>query len=184
MRRPVGTLVAAVARANEEIRSALVRLTPSERRTLIEALPRLAADDPNLPLDFGKGALDLGAARHLLELVDVGRIETAGANLSGTVRDTIPALQAMRDTIPNLRFRSRGVLVEISGVGPDVHDRRDVGLCIDFGGDDRYLGRYGSGVGYAGVLIDLGGDDRYGGPDANYGAGILGVGSAVRSRRG
>ena len=178
LRRPVGRLVEAVARANDEIRASLVRLSAADRRTLIEALPRLAVDDPTLPLDFARTPPDLRAGRRLLELVDAARIEAAGIALAATVRATLPELRAVKVDTASLLFRTRGVLVEIGGRERNVHDRRDVGLCIDLGGDDRYAGRYGAGIGYAGVLIDLGGDDRYLGPDGNYGAGLLGVGLA------
>ena len=180
LRRPVGILVAAIAVADDEIRGALVRLSPTERRALIEGLPRLAADDPSLPLDFAHGpASDFGTLRRLLDLVDTRRIEAAGVALAAVVHDTLPALQAAPKTpMRTVLFRSRGVLVELSGTGDDVHSRKDVGLCVDLGGDDRYTGRYGAGIGYAGVLIDLGGNDRYLGADASVGAGILGIGLA------
>ena len=176
LRVPLARMISAVASANKEIRTALVRLTSTDRRILIEALPRLATGDSGLPLDFAKGVPNLAEARRSLDLVDVKRIESAGIALSATVRATLPSLRAVDGAVPNLLFRSRGVLVEIAGKTNDVHERRDAGLCIDFGGDDRYTGRYGSGVGYAGVLVDLDGNDRYNGPDANYGAGLLGVG--------
>lgn len=180
LRRPVGILVAAIAAADDEIRASLVRLSPTERRTLIEGLPRLAADDPSLPLDFAHGPpAEFATLRRLLDLVDTPRIEAAGVTLATVVRETIPALQAApKGPMKSLLFRSRDVLVELSGTGPDVHSRKDVALCIDLGGDDRYTGRYGAGVGYAGVLIDLGGNDRYLGSDLSIGAGIMGVGLA------
>ena len=178
LRRPVGTLVAAIAAANAEIRAATARLSAEERRTLIEALPRLASDDATLPLDFARGpSPDFSTVRRLLDLVDAGRIEAAGLSLAQTVREALPALQAVPNkAIKRATFRVQGVLVEISGSGDDVHLRRDVGLSIDLGGDDRYTGRYGAGVAYAGVSIDLSGNDRYSGPDANLGSGLLGIG--------
>ena len=179
-RRPVGLLVAAIAAANDEIRASCVRLSASERRTLIETLPRLAVDDPSLALDYARSPpAEFARAGRLLELVDTARIEAAGFALASAVRDAMPALRAIpKGPMPRLVFRVRGVTVELAGGGADVHDRRDVGLCIDTGGDDRYVGRYGAGVGYASVLLDLGGNDRYFGPDANYGVGVVGIGLA------
>lgn len=178
LRRPVGTLIAAIVAANAEIRAASSRLSADERRTLIESLPRLAVDDPTLALDFAKSpAPDFTTVRRLLDLVDVGRIEAAGIQLAKVVRETIPALQAAAGAkFEKQVFRSRGLVVELAGSGPDLHDRKDVALCIDLGGDDRYTGRYAAGAGYAGVLIDLSGNDRYYGSDLNLGAGLLGVG--------
>ena len=178
LRRPVGLLVAALSAANAEIRAATSRLSTEEKRTLIEALPRLAVDDPTLPLDFAKGPVpDFTTVRRLLDLVDVPRIEAAGIQLAKVVRETIPALQTSAGMkFEKLVFRSRGIVVELAGSGPDIHDRKDVGLCIDLGGDDRYTGRYAAGAGYASVLIDLSGNDRYYGSDLNLGAGLLGVG--------
>ncbi len=180
LRRPVGILVAAISTADDEIRASLVRLSPTERRTLIEGLPRLAADDPSLPLDFAHGPpADFATLRRLLDLVDTRRIEAAGVALAAVVRETLPSLQAVpKTTMKPLLFRSREVLVELSGTEPDIHSRKDVALCIDLGGDDRYTGRYGAGVGYAGVLIDLGGNDRYLCSDVSVGAGLLGIGLA------
>ncbi len=178
MRRPVGALVAAIAEANAEIRAATARLSPDERRTLIEALPRLAADDAAFPLDFAKTpAPEFARVRRLLDLVDADRIERVGIALADAVQEAVPELQRMRNKhVPTVRFRAQGVVVELSGSGPDVHSRRDVGLCVDLGGDDVYTGRYGAGVGYAAVCLDLGGNDRYRGPDVNLGAGLLGIG--------
>jgi hypothetical protein len=178
LRRPVGSLVGAIGVANAEVRAATSRLSAEEKRTLIEALPRLAVDDPTLPLDFAKGpAPDFTTVRRLLDLVDVPRIEAAGIQLTRVVRETIPLLQASAGAkFQKLVFRSRGMVVELAGSGPDLHDRRDVGLCIDLGGDDRYTGRYAAGAGYASVLIDLSGNDRYYGSDLNLGAGLLGIG--------
>ena len=180
LRRPVGLLVAALARADDEIRASLASLSPDERRILVEALPRLAAEDPTLPLDFAHGPPpEFARVRALLDRVDAGRIERAGVALAATVREALPALRgAPKSAMKTVLFRSQGVLVELSGTGPDRHVRRDVGLCIDLGGDDRYTGRYAAGIGYASVLIDLSGNDRYFGPDASFGVGLLGIGLA------
>lgn len=177
LRRPVGALVAAIVAANAEVRAATARLSEGERRVLIEALPRLSAEDASLPLDYTKSpSPDFSTVRKLLSLVDVERIEAVGVGLATVVREQLPVLQAAPKTLARTTFRVQGVLVELSGSDADVHSRRDVALCIDLGGDDRYTGRYGAGIGYAGVLIDLGGNDRYAGPDANLGVGLLGIG--------
>lgn len=177
LRRPVGLLVSAIVATNAEVKAASARLSPAERRTLLEALPRLAAEDPTVPLDFAKEpSPEFTSVRSLLERVDVGRICAAGAALADTVRETIPALRAAGYKGPTQVLNCGGLVVELGGMGPDVHTRRDVALCIDFGGDDRYTGRYAAGAGYAAVLIDLAGNDRYFGADLSFGAGILGVG--------
>ncbi|RYG26392.1 hypothetical protein EON82_03465 [bacterium] len=178
LRRPVGLLISAIAATNAEIRASTTRLSPEEKRTLLESLPRLATRDQSLLLDFAKApSPDFATVRRLIGLVDVNRIQAAGLSLNAVVQEVIPELRSAAGlNLPTAVFRSRGIVIELSGVGSQVHGRRDVGLCIDLGGDDRYTGRYAAGAGYAGVLIDLGGNDRYYGSDLNLGAGLIGVG--------
>ncbi len=74
---------------------------------------------------------------------------------------------------------SNNLPVVVCGTGDDTHTEVDARLTIDLGGNDKYQGRHGAGVGYASVLIDLDGDDSYTTPDLSLGAGVFGVGCAL-----
>jgi HEAT repeat protein len=180
LRPSVKRLVEEVHLASDRIRKATEKLSPAERRMLIEGLPRLAA--PGIKFDFVRLPMpDPAIVAALLAKVDLPLIRYAGERLARAAMDEIPRLTEVAKSIPpftKVKSTIQGVVVEIGGTGPDQHDDTDAALCLDLGGNDRYTGRYGAGVGYASLLIDLSGDDFYGGPDLANGAGVLGVGIA------
>ena len=182
LRLPVARLVGAIGVANAEIRGALAKLTPEERRTLIEGLPIWAGRRAGLRADFAKegATLEERPLFALLARVDLPRLRRAGVALARETDTAIPALKAAASSvgaIPPIRLTVAGVIVEIAGAGPDDHPSRDAALSIDLGGANRYRGRAGAGIGYAAVMIDLGSVD-FDAPDAAAGCGLLGVGVA------
>jgi HEAT repeat protein/ketosteroid isomerase-like protein len=73
--------------------------------------------------------------------------------------------------------------VVIGAAGENVY-RRDCAIVIEVGGDDRYLGRHGGGVGIVGppfgVVIDLAGNDSYlATRPYSHGAAIFGAGVLI-----
>ncbi len=180
LQAPVRTLIQAVRQANLEVRAALEPLTLAERRTLIEGLPGYLAETQLVKFDFVRQpAPRLEALRTLLAKVDRARILNAGADLATQISTTIPLLRDGAGALKEPLFLNlEGVPTGIYPNTDDVHDRLDLRLEIDLGGNDRYVGRHGAGVGYAAVCIDLGGEDLLVGPDLNYGVGLLGIGIA------
>lgn len=175
---PLKRLILAIARANAEIRAAESALDAEDKRNLIESLPGWAVEDPIVKFDFvRRKPLLPSPIQLLLAKIDLPRIWRAGAVLAGDVEEAANALKGVSASlITPVRFTTEGVTVVVAGSGNDAHEDRDAMLTIDFGGDDRYLGRHGAGIGYASVVIDLAGNDEYAGPDANFGCGLLGVG--------
>lgn len=182
LRRPVITLVEAIAEANNTIREATKQLTAEERRSLIEALPQFALDSSLVKFDFVKQPkLPPAKVMALVKRVDLATIRLAGVRLASRIEAELPTIRSLARTTPlsgTLRFRAAGVMVELSGQGDDVHTSRDTNLCIDLGGRNTYKGRFGAGIDYASVLIDCGSGSRFEAPDASIGSGVLGVGLA------
>ncbi|HMS55372.1 MAG TPA: HEAT repeat domain-containing protein [Fimbriimonadaceae bacterium] len=180
LRVPLGRLLAALGHANDEVRASSTALTPDQRRDLIESLPRVGLNDPSVELEFARRPLLSGKAlSDLTAKVDTKRILRAGLDLQKAVEAAVSEMRSIRLDMPILRFLHRGMPVIIAGVGTDIHADRDAMLVVDLGGNDRYEGRIGAGIGYASVCIDLGGDDTYSLGDANLGCGLLGVGIAI-----
>ncbi len=182
LRPSVQRLAAAILRSNESIRQGLQRLSAAERRTLIEALPRLAVGTAPVKFEFVRQPMpDAETIQELLSRVDLRWIRFAGQSLAQEVQEELPKLREAARTaglMGVVKANVGGVIVELGGPGSDLHDDTNAVLCIDLGGNDRYTGRYGAGVGYSSVLIDLGGDDTYECPDLSIGAAVLGVGLA------
>ncbi|HRJ27426.1 MAG TPA: hypothetical protein PLO61_07965 [Fimbriimonadaceae bacterium] len=180
LRSSVGLLVADMLFASSEIRAATEKLTPEERRQLIESLPAWAVEEPRVKFDFVRSTpLPQRSILALLNRVNLPRIRRAAVYLAEAVERTIPALNRTPTTLQGrIKTRMGGMTVVVAGKGNDTHPDSDAALVIDLGGDDTYTGRAGAGIGYASVLIDLGGQDRYQVPDGSIGAGILGVGLA------
>ncbi|HJP82141.1 MAG TPA: hypothetical protein VJ835_01435, partial [Fimbriimonadaceae bacterium] len=179
LRDSVSRLAKAILTCNERIRQGLQKLSPTERRTLIEAAPRFASLEAEPTFDFVKQPLPSRTEfNSLIAKVDFKYIRWAGQGLSQALQLEIPKLResARQGFAGNLRATVEGVTVEIGGIGDDRHHENDVVLAIDLGGNDHYSGRYGAGVGYGSLCIDLGGDDNYEGPDLALGAGAFGVG--------
>ncbi len=185
LKPPISMLVSAVTEANESVRKALSKLTPAERRILIDSLPQFATGEPFLKISFVKqpqAAPETILA--LLEKVDLPAIRLASVKLTGEVQADVPRLKELSKQTGftgNVKAVTDGIVIEISGTGDDIHDTSNSMLCIDLGGHNRYNGRYAAGVGYASVLIDLG-DSDFDVPDLSVGAGLLGIGVAYVGR--
>jgi hypothetical protein len=180
LRAPILGLANWINSANNAIRKALERLSPEERRALIESLPVLAVEQPSVRFSFVRGApLSRAEVFSFLDKVDLAAVRSAGARLAEAVERAAEQLSnATSDVAAPVKLRVGGMPVVIAGRGNDVHTDTDALLTIDLGGDDTYKGRHGAGVGYASVLLDLGGDDAYDVSDLNVGAGVLGIGVA------
>ncbi|MCH8978586.1 MAG: HEAT repeat domain-containing protein, partial [Armatimonadetes bacterium] len=180
LRQPILVLMNWIISANNEIRRATRRLTPEEKRLLIESLPVWAVEEPAVHFSFVKGeTVGQSEILELLSKVDLPRIRSAAARLAEAVEKTIEQLKSVQSDLPEtVRLKVGGMPVVIAGTGRDEHTDTDVILTIDLGGDDTYTGRHGAGVGYTSVLIDLGGNDTYDVGDLNVGAAVLGIGLA------
>lgn len=182
LRAIVGRLTQAIAAASSEVRASLSSLSDVEQRTLIEGLPRLAAEAAEIKFDFVKQPMPSRAELFgLAQKIDTSRIRAAGSRLALALQTVLPSLQRTASSInmtEPVTARIGGMIVRIHGKGSDIHDATDSSLTIDLGGNDIYRGRAGAGVANASVLLDLGGDDRYEGKDASIGAGLLGIGIA------
>lgn len=182
VRDPLRGLIQCMLRANEEVLAALGPLAPDERRSLIEGLPRSAAPSGLLPLPFVRGqALPSEDLQKLAAKIDLVRIQNAAEWLQ---RESDRLIGSMRNLVPTsfvskLRFTAGGIRVVVAGHGDDDHPETDAVLTLDFGGNDRYSGRHGAGIGYSSIAVDFGGNDDYQLPDASLGVGILGIGLAA-----
>ena len=181
LQEPVGDLVSAIGATNAQIKDALSKLTPDEKRLLIESLPQWAAVGTDIQFEFvTKPKMTLDAMYAALAKVNLAEIRAASLLLDKEVQEALPKLRLAAASGWKSRavFSENGVNVEICGVGDDLHESKNTNLCIDLGGRNRYTGRYGAGIGYASVLIDLGNDIKSDFPDASAGVGVLGVGMA------
>lgn len=177
---PVRALLMATDRANRQIRAALAKLTPAERRSLIESLPQWAAEEPLVKFAFVRTKqLSQPKILELLGRIDLAAIWSAGKTYAAAIDAQIAPLRAARSQFKGqTRIVWNGIKCDIFDASNSVVTADDGMLTIDLGGDDLYRGRVGAGVGYASALIDLGGNDRYETPDLSVGAGLLGVGIA------
>lgn len=182
LRPSLKRLLVSLHYANECVKQGAANLSPEERRTLIEGLPRWATGQPSIKFEFVKQPMPSRATLlALLAKCDLKWIRYGAQFLAQDVQEELPRL---RDLAPQIKLDQplkvsiNGTVVEIGGTGNDLHDSTDAALCIDFGGNDRYVGRYGAGVGYASLLIDVAGDDVYDVPDLSIGASVLGIGLA------
>lgn len=173
-------LASRMASADQVVRTALKNLTPEEQRVLIEGLPGLAVEEPRITFEFVKSPPAAPERlRSLLAKVDLAAIRQAAEMLAASVESAVVKLRGVRDDVPGkVRVRIHGLPIIVAGRGNDDHSETDARLTIDLGGNDRYTGRHGAGVGYSGVLIDVSGDDAYDVKDLSVGAGLLGIGIA------
>lgn len=182
LRQPLARLIAAVAEANAGVKAATAGLTPEEARSLLESLPQWANEQPSIKFDFVKTPqLPRAEILRLLGKVDMRKMRAAACMLADRIQLELPKLRELARTVTFdklITFKSRSMVIELSGQENDVHDSRNTNLCLDLGGNDTYTGRYGAGPNYAGVLIDLGGNDTYDVPDLAVGAGVMGIGLA------
>lgn len=178
----IRNLVKSLGESNALVRRAQEKLTPEELRSLIEGLPRLAINDRSYKFDFS--TQNYPGDEALLKLVakiDFEDLYAASILLASEAEQTLAELKSLsaKSTWQGfVKFKLSGQTVIFAGVGDDTHRDRDARLVIDIGGNDRYYGRHGAGVGYASLAIDLGGDDHYKLPDVGAGCGLLGVGFA------
>lgn len=179
LRPAVSELVLAILATDQIIRTALRNLTPEQQRTLIEGLPQMAVEEPRITFEFAKMPLNRATVVELMKKVDLPAIVGASHRLSQAVEIAISKLRTMRAEIATpMKIRVGGLPIVIAGTGDDTHADTDARLTIDLGGNDRYTGRHGAGVGYSSVLIDMSGDDTYDVKDLSVGSAILGVGIA------
>ena len=182
LRDTVTDLVDAIAIANSRIKEAIVKVTPEEKRLLIESLPQWGAVGTGIQFDFvSRPKMSQEALYVAMSKIDLVAIRSAALDLDQAVQDALPKLRLAASTHWNGRvvFSENGVNVEVCGEADDLHESKNTNLCIDLGGRNRYTGRYGAGIGYAGVLIDFGTETTTNFVDASAGVGILGVGIAV-----
>ncbi|MBX3120252.1 MAG: hypothetical protein KF784_14395 [Fimbriimonadaceae bacterium] len=174
-------LAGAIQASNTAVNSALSKLSSEEQRSLIESLPQWAAGE-DVKFDFVKQKpLSMQAMRNLLGRVDLPLLRRTAESLAAVVEREIGTL---KQSAGSTRFLGRvegrigNIPFVLAGKGDNVHNERGAMLTVDLGGNDRYIGRHGAGIGYASVFIDLDGDDTYDVPDASAGAGLLGIGLA------
>jgi hypothetical protein len=182
LRQSVTDLVDAIATANARIKEALAKLSPDERRLLIESLPQWAASGTGLLFDFvSKPKISQESLYGAMSKIDLVAIRSASFELDQAVQDSLPKLRLAATTHWKDRvvFSENGVNVEVCGDADDLHESKNTNLCIDLGGRNRYTGRYGAGIGYAAVLIDFGTETTTNFVDASAGVGILGIGIAI-----
>jgi hypothetical protein len=183
LRQPIGYLVGCIGEADAAIRLALKDLNRDERREIIENLPQWAVGTTEIKLGFvSRPPSDRQRLFALLGKVDLASIRRASEVLAARIEGVLPEWRALSKTVSikdPVRFIADGIKVEISGQGDDDHHALDTSLCIDLGGHNTYRGRYGAGVGYAGVLLDFG-TSTFDVPDLSIGAGVLGIGLAYQ----
>jgi HEAT repeat protein len=181
IRPPLQRIVTAIGRANARVRDCLKGLSTVERRDLIESIPQHAAPPPLLALDFvARPRRTWPEVLDLLTLPNLDGILYAGIQLEKEIRAQLFELAAAAP--PSFRekvvFSHDGATLVVAGFADDVHEERNAILTVDLGGNDRYTGRHGAGIGYAAAFVDLEGSDLYDLPDASLGVGILGIGLA------
>ncbi|MCH8274692.1 MAG: HEAT repeat domain-containing protein [Armatimonadetes bacterium] len=181
LRKPVKAAVEAILAGNTIIKEALGRLSPDERRDLLETLPRLAADSENVEFSFVKRpALSREEALNLLQRVDMRRMRVASESVARELDLAVAGLKVaaaqVRGFTEVVALKVRGIRVLVGGTGDDAYSEYGAALIVDIGGNDQYSGRVGAGVMNCGALIDLSGNDQYDLDDLSGGAGVLGCG--------
>lgn len=177
----VAKCLTGLIRSNQRVRAATSKLSPDELRELVETLPIMANEEPSITFGFTKRkAFDRDRVVALLQRVDLTEIRRAAAQLAADIEAAMPDLRKAAAAGPKFHTQLRvdGLQIDIAGIGDDIHDSTAALLTIDLGGNDRYTGRVGAGVGYSSVCIDLSGDDIYDVPDLSLGAGVVGIGLA------
>jgi hypothetical protein len=173
-------LAQTMVRADLEIRESLAKLSPAEQRQMIEALAVHSAGPRSAPVAFVQSPpLNLIELQSKLAQIDVAKIVRAShAVYLAALTAQYQLAKIKLESNGKKRQTIEGLPVIIGGTTSDLHDETDARITIDLGGNDRYTGRHGAGVGYTSVLIDLGGNDQYRTPDLSIGGAILGAGIA------
>lgn len=178
----VAALASAVWRANQAVSASLDNLTEDERTTLFQSLPQWAAEEPSIT--FGWVTRKQAPQDEILRLVSRVNLSLMRAAAAQLAADVNAEMAVLRQAAVGLDWRGfasftyLGLRIDVAGVGDDSHRSLDSQLTLDLGGNDRYLGRAGGGMGSCSLLIDLAGDDTYKVPDLSTGAGLLGIGMA------
>jgi len=171
---PILRLAGAYWTAYQEREKAFAKLSRQERRLLIENLPWLAAEEPDLgfPItpeleknpDLIWQMLEKVQWRALwrAELFRLKEVETAFEALAHSAKGW---RGKVRIELPH------GEQFIIAGDGHDVHTDEAV-LIIDLGGDDLYSGK----AAQAAIIVDGAGSDTYRADKIALGAGLLTVG--------
>jgi len=197
--------------ADRYLKQSLARLEPVELDRLLASAPVLWGDEDDSTEHYLKGALH----REFNRAVDTAmkydtdtvlpilrRIDRRALALSGLA--VCLAANRARVTLADAQTESPVALAPAEGVRGDVifsaetkwgrvvvggsGDNDYIGdfaLVIDPGGNDRYAGRVGAGIGVLshpfGVCLDLAGNDVYDSPGKlfNFGAGLFGVGVLI-----
>ncbi len=114
----------------------------------------------------------------ILKKVNLDPVFSAFSLILRSIYEFLGSVPAVRDTF-QIIFETDIGRVGLGGIGDNTFDG-DFALIVDFGGDDRYVGRVGGGVFTefpVSVVIDLGGDDIYKSSTvASLGAGYMGIG--------
>jgi hypothetical protein len=188
LREPMEILLGAIDESNRSVHQAIAKLTETEQRELIESLPVWCAANRQVRFGFTERAeASQDRVLELLDKVDLPAIRAAGVKLSYVVESQLPEIKKLAATThieKSLRFVIRGYRVELSAENDALHASRDTNLCIGLGDRNRYIGRFGSGIGYSSVLIDCGNQNYYDVPDLSVGVGLLGVGLAYITGNG
>lgn len=174
-------LAGAIQAANNTIRAAMSKLSESEQRALIESLPQWASNT-DVKFDFVKQKpFSLNEVSSLIAKVDLQEIRRSAETLAAVAEREMAIIKQAAGSslfLGKVEGRVGNVPFVFAGKGDDIHNERGAMLTVDIGGNDRYIGRHGAGIGYSSVMIDVDGSDTYDVPDASLGAGILGVGLA------
>ncbi|MFH0844869.1 MAG: CbiQ family ECF transporter T component, partial [Pseudomonadota bacterium] len=171
----------AMSLANEKV-TGIRKNIPSLERKRIE---RYLYPEPYTEKDLEKGKEDFFRINTLKEAINA----TTRIDQKGILEAGMTILKAMTEAKALLTGNGKGYrgirsfsfmtdlgLVEIGGIGSDVHEK-DAILIIDLGGNDLYRGKVASGAeGKCAVVLDLSGDDTYLGEDQTQGSGFWGIG--------
>ena len=180
--KPVTELIQAISQANASIKAATSKLSLEEKQMLIDSLPQWAAAGTDIKSELGvRPKQNLYIISQVLAKINMPLIRESSIRLTTKIEENLPKLKRFASIgwRGNLEFNSNGVNVELSGIGDDIHESRQNGLCIDLGGHNRYTGRYASGKNTSSVLIDFGSETTTNFGDGCGGTGILGIGVAA-----
>jgi hypothetical protein len=178
---PVTELIQVIASSNAAIKNATSKLSLEEKRLLMDSMPQWASIGTDIKSDLSsKPKTALFSISQIYAKVNMSLIREASIKVAAKIDENLPKLReaATFGWKGAVDFNAGGVNVEVAGVGDDVHEARESGLCIDLGGRNRFTGRYGSGQLSTSVLIDFGNDTIADLPDGAGGSGILGIGIA------
>jgi len=187
--------------AKPYLEKSISRLSDTDKERLLVNAPIIWGDeDDSLEADSLKGilykefnlpfdttSLKSDTLLKYIKRIDRNSLLLSSAIVEAGVEEALKELQG----ISNEEVDS-GILLDtntvwgrvvIGGSGTNIYDG-DYAVILDVGGNDRYSGRFASGIGVIhnafSVVIDLGGDDLYSSEKVcNIGSGIFGCGILV-----